>query len=92
VSERSRAKSSAANIKPDKYGEALQILERSDRALADSMRANSLIGGAEAFEAEEEGWRSGNLCLMTSVTKCKSEAELTFGITMASRSETFSCR
>lgn len=46
VSERSKAKSSAAKIKPDRYGEALQMLDRSVTALADSMSAKRLMGGA----------------------------------------------
>ena len=42
--ERSRAKSSAANTSPERRGEAVQIELRLERALADSMSANILIG------------------------------------------------
>ena len=62
------------------------MLVRSVSALADSMRARSLSGGAQGVEEEGvEGWRSGSVCRITSVTKCRSAAELTFGMTMASR-------
>lgn len=53
VIERSNAKSSAAKISPDKSGVALHMLERSDKAFADSIRARSLIGGCWGAEVEQ---------------------------------------
>ncbi len=63
----------------------MQILESEDRAFADSIRARSLMGGgvAEGFEVLACRW--GRVCLITSVTKWRSEAELTLGITIVSR-------
>ena len=84
VSERSKAKSSAAKMSPERYGVALHILERSEIALADSIKASNLIGCV----LEEEFWEGlcldGKVCRITSVTKCRSEAEFTLGITMVS--------
>lgn len=86
VRERSRAKSSAAKIRPERYGVALHILERSESALADSMRARMFIGGVSwGDEDGEDGCLEGRVCRMTSVTKCKSDAEFTFGMTNVSR-------
>ena len=91
VNDRSRAKSSAANIRPERYGVALQILERSVRALADSTRASILMGGISGLEtAGELECRDGSVCRITSVIKCRSEAELTFGTTMVSTFGAFS--
>ena len=59
VKERSRAKSSAANMRPDRYGLALQMLVRFERALADSMSASNLIGPGLEFDA---GGELGCLC------------------------------
>jgi hypothetical protein len=80
VSERSSEKSSAAKMSPDKYGEALQISPRFERDFADSINARSRTGRVDVAE-----WRSGRVCRITSVTKCRSDAEFTFGITIASR-------
>ena len=86
VSERSRAKSSAAKMRPERYGVALHILERSDSALADSIRAKIFIGGdLGCDEGEVDGCLEGRVCRITSVTKCKSDAELTLGTTKVSR-------
>ena len=86
VNERSRAKSSAAKMRPERYGVALHILERSESALADSTRARMFIGGVfGADEGGEDGCLEGRLCRITSVTKCKSDAEFTLGMTMVSR-------
>ena len=51
------------------------------------MRAKSLIGDLveEEGDEEDEGCRSESVCRKTSVTKCRSEAELTFGMMRASR-------
>ena len=84
VRDRSRAKSSAAKMRPERYGVALQMLERSDSALADSIKARILMDGASEYEPGEDGCRDGRVCLITSVTKCRSDAEFTLGITMAS--------
>jgi len=80
VMERSRAKSSAAKIRPERWGEARQMEVRSVRALADSispMIEGGDRGGSEAVAARV--WR------ITSVMKWRSAAEFTFGTTMASR-------
>src|SRR6478735_7591496 len=76
VRDRSRAKSSAAKMKPLKYGDALHICERSMTARADSMRAIILIGFSASVAC-----RSGATCRRTSVTKVRSAAELTLGTT-----------
>lgn len=78
VMERSRAKSSAANMRPDRCGEARQMLLMSVSARADSMRAIMDGGFREEVDLDR-------VCLITSVTKWRSEGELTFGTTMVSR-------
>src|SRR5688500_17189617 len=81
VKERSRAKSSAANINPLRSGEAAHIDGRSMTALADSMRAMRRKGRAPG----PLEYLFGAACRRTSVTKDKSAALLTFGITIVSR-------
>ena len=62
------------------------MLERSITALADSIRARILIGGLCASDnIEELGCCDDSVCRITSVMKCKSEAELTLGTTIVSR-------
>ena len=79
VMERSRAKSSAAKIRPERWGEARQMEVRSVRALADSIRAIIEGGGRGGSEVVVvRVWR------ITSVMKWRSEAEFTLGTTMAS--------
>ena len=51
---------------------------------ADSMRARSLME-VWVVDEGEDGCRWGRVCRMTSVMKCKSDGELTLGITRASR-------
>lgn len=83
---RSRAKSSAANIKPWSSGEAAQISDRFVRDLADSMRAKSEIGGLLSGDGSwDKVW------LITSVTNVRSEAELTLGMTIVVRFGDCSC-
>ena len=53
-------------------------------ARADSMRARSLRGDW-VVEEGVDGCRFGRVWRMTSVTKCRSDGELTLGITRASR-------
>lgn len=78
VMERSSAKSSAAKMRPERWGEARQMVLMSVRARADSMRA--MIDGGFRGEVDFE-----RVCLITSVTKWRSDAELTLGTTMVSR-------
>ena len=82
VRERSRAKSSAAKMRPESRGLAAQIWFRSVMARADSMRARSFKGLNDTSRSALEV----RFCLMKSVAQRKSEPELTFGITMVSRS------
>jgi hypothetical protein len=56
---------------------------------ADSINASSRIGREDADGVA--GCRSGNVCLITSVTKWRSDAELTLGITMASKLGACNC-
>ena len=78
VMERSRAKSSAAKIRPERWGEARQMEVRSVRALADSISAMMEGGGRGGSEAAV-----ARVCRITSVMKWRSEAEFTLGTTMA---------
>lgn len=87
---RSRAKSSAANIRPCKRGDAAQIWDRFMSDLADSTSASSEIGG-RVSAAEDEVCCCANVWDTTSVTKVKSEAELTFGITIVVKLGDWSC-
>lgn len=80
VRDRSREKSSAAKMRPERYGEALHISPKFESDFADSMRARRRIGVLLPGE-----WREGRVCRITSVTKWRSDAEFTFGITIASR-------
>lgn len=85
--ERSRAKSSAAKIRPERYGVLVQMEGREVSALADSIRARIFKGGfwKSLSGFGDEGCRAGRMCWITSVTKWRSAALLTFGITKASR-------
>lgn len=89
VSDRSKAKSSAANMRPDRYGEDLQMLVMSVTALADSTSARILIGGAVALEGSLV-CLSGRVCRITSVTKMRSEGELALETMIVSRPGVFS--
>ncbi|KAL8699866.1 MAG: hypothetical protein Q9201_005762 [Fulgogasparrea decipioides] len=72
VNDKSKAKSSAANISPERYGEALQIPERSVTALADSMSARMLSEGLPDCP-NPSVCRWGSAWRMTSVTKFRSD-------------------
>ena len=80
----SRAKSSAAKIRPWRRGVAVQIEGRFERPRADSMRARIWIGLALCSEfCWEEvvgGWR----CVIMSDMKVRSEADWTLGMTIVS--------
>lgn len=97
VRERSRAKSSAAKMRPLRRGVLVQMEGRVVMARADSMRARMWrgfwegVGEEEEWGEGEEGCRSGSRCLITSVRKCRSEGELHLGRTMASRLGEGSC-
>ncbi len=80
-----KAKSSAAKIRPERYGDAAQIEDKSITARADSIRAISFIG----FVDEEEECRSGAKWRRASVTKVRSLALFTFGTTIASTCGSF---
>ena len=62
----------------------VQIAGREVMESADSMRARSLMGDWVVDDGED-GCRSGRVCRITSVMKCRSDGELTLGITRASR-------
>lgn len=80
VKERSRLKSSAAKMRPVRWGDALHISFRFERAFADSIKARRRIGGS----LDVGVWRWGRVWRITSVMKWRSEGEFTFGITIVS--------
>ena len=80
VIDRSRAKSSAANVRPEMYGDDVQMAFKSVTERADSMSAMILTGFVEPG-----AWRSGRVWRSTSVMKCRSLGRSTLGTTMASR-------
>ena len=62
------------------------MLERSERALADSMRARMFRGGGKwGVGVGVVGCRDGRVWRITSVMKWRSEGEFTLGTTMVSR-------
>lgn len=77
---RSRAKSSAAKIRPWRRGEEEQIWVRFVSDLADSMRARREIGGRAGLCG---CW--DKVCEITSVTKVRSDGVFTLGITIVLR-------
>lgn len=54
--------------------------DRLERAFADSIKARRRIGFGE-----DGVWRVGRVWRITSVMKCRSEGEFTFGTTIVSR-------
>ena len=61
---------------------------RFERALADSIRARILTG----WRGSRPLFRVGRWCSRKSVTQCRSDAELTFGMMMVSRCGDLHCR
>lgn len=83
---RSRAKSSAANMRPDRRGLALHIWSSEERERADSMSAR--------METDEVGRGLGrveSVWLTTSVMKWRSEGDWTLGTTRVVRLGDLSC-
>ena len=68
--DRSRAKSSAANIRPERRGEDLQIESSEERERADSIRARRVTE-----EGERGKGRVESVWVITSVMKWRSEGD-----------------